>query len=180
MKLLNKHFLKWLGQFWFLFFKEVHGAGGMGRCWWAALRVWGFHHRPLTEMGTEVSEMGTEMSEMALVELIHLWAGGWSRRTSRDPFGVSGTASTLCCHLSEGKQAALVLPGGSDTEPDLLESCAVHNIFIMTNACVVLGAFSSPKRSVILVLQDLSPYDFNTSSSVSSVLSMNMRWAKEN
>lgn len=122
--------------------------------------------------------MGTEMSEMALVELILLWAGGWSR-SSRDPFGVSGTVSTLCCHLSEGKQTVLVLPGGSDTEPDLLESCAMHNIFIMTNACAVLGAFSSSKRSLILVLQDISTYDFNTSSPVSSVLSMNIS-AKEN
>lgn len=171
MKLLNKHFLKWLEQFWFLFFEEMHGADGMERCWWAALRLWGFHHRPFTAMGTE-------MSEMALVELILLWAGGWSRWSSRDPFGVSCTASTLCCHLSEGKQTVLVLPGGSDTEPDLLESCAMHNIFIMTNACAVLGAFSSSKRSLILVLQDLSTYDFNTSSSVSSVLSMIS--AKEN
>lgn len=73
-----------------------------------------------------------------------------------------------------------MLPGGSDTEPDLLESCAMHNIFIMTNACVVLGAFSSSKRSLSLVLQDLSTYAFNTSSSVSSVLSMSTISAKEN
>lgn len=85
----------------------------------------------------------------------------------------------MCCHLGEGKQRVLVLPGGSDTEPGLLESCAVHNIFIMTNAWAVLGAFSSSKRSVILVLEDLSTYDFNTSSSVSS-LSMSMISAKEN
>lgn len=86
----------------------------------------------------------------------------------------------MCCHSSDGKQTVLVLPGGSDTEPDLLESCAMHNIFIMTNAWVVLGAFSSSKRSVILVLQDLSTYDFNTISSVSSVLCMSMISALEN
>lgn len=150
-------------------FKEVHGADGIRRCWWAAGRVWCLHHRP-----------GTEMSEMALVELILLWAGGWSRWSSRDPFGVSCTVSTWCCHLSEGKQTVLVLPSGSDTEPDLLESCAMHNIFIMTNAWLVLGAFSSSKRSVILVLQDFSTYDFTTTSSVSSVLSLSMISAKGN
>lgn len=96
------------------------------------------------------------MSEMALVELILLWAGGWTSSSFRDPLGVSCRVSTSCCHLNEGKQTVLVLPGGSDMEPDLLESCATHNIFFMTNACVVLGAFSSSKRSVILVLQDLS------------------------
>lgn len=151
------------------FFEEVHGADGMGRCWWAAVSVWCLHHRPLTEI-----------SEMALVELILLWAGGWSSWSCKDPAGVSCTVSTSCCRLSEGKQTVLVLLGGSDTEPDLLESCAMHNIFIMTNACVVLGAFSSSKRSLILVLQDLSTYNYSTSSSVSSVLSLDVMAAKEN
>lgn len=152
MKLLNKHFLKWLGQLWFLFLK---------RC--TKLMEW---------EGVGELQWGCGAS---ITDLEQKW--GWTH----DPPGTllgSHAVSTLCCHLSEGKQTVLVLPGGSDTEPDLLESCAMHNIFIMTNACVVLGAFSSSKRSVSLVLQALSTYEFNTSSSVSSVLSMSAVSAK--
>lgn len=49
-------------------------------------------------------------------------------------------------------------PGGSETKPNLWGSCIMHNIFIMTNACVFWCFFQSKGHS-ILVFQNLSACD---------------------